>query len=133
MFLLDHRCLRLKGDRGSAHPVKHLQVRSNSPPLTPAANACHSVAVKVSTGPQRSLESRTATMPGRLLATSTQFPFPPLRELLRHTARDRSIAVIPRTFSHDQSSSCAAAWSISRDSFGPRAAACTNRNIPAYR
>src|ERR1019366_4207453 len=45
--------------------------------------------------PSGSLESLTATIPGRLRATSTQFPpVPPLRALLRHVARDRSGAVI---------------------------------------
>src|ERR1022692_257526 len=55
------------------------QDRSSSPDFTPAVNVSHSAGVKVSTGPVRSLESRTATMPGRLRATSTQPPpLPPL-------------------------------------------------------
>lgn len=43
------------------------------------------------------LESRTATLCGSP-ATSTQLPFPPLRALLRHSARDRSGVVIPHPF-----------------------------------
>ncbi len=39
-----------------------------------AVNASQAAGVKVSAGPAGSLESRTATTPGRLTATSTQFP-----------------------------------------------------------
>jgi hypothetical protein len=85
------------------------------------------------TGPVRSLESRTATAPGRLAAAWTQLPLPPLWVLVRQAARDRSGVGIPRIFPHGRGSSLsAAAMSISRVSFGPRAAACTNRNASAY-
>ena len=43
-------------------------------------------------GPSGLFESRTATTPGRLSATSTQlFAPPPLRSALRHLARSMSI------------------------------------------
>ncbi len=52
----------------------------------------HSPLLMSSTGPCVFLESRTATAPGRLRATSTQLPpLSPLREDLRHWARFRSI------------------------------------------
>src|SRR5216683_1052089 len=55
----------LSADLGSSQP------KSNSPPRTPAVNASHSAGVKARTGPPLFLESRTATVPGRLRATST--------------------------------------------------------------
>ncbi len=68
---------------------------SNSPSLTRPMNAAHSVRVNTSTAPSGSFESRSATTPARLSATSTQLLPPPLplRALLRHRARDRSIMV----------------------------------------
>src|SRR5260370_3054313 len=65
-----------------------------------AAQVCHaftcrmkvaqSAEAKIRLGPSGSLESRTATMPGRLVATSTHWPSPLLWLLLRHWARERS-------------------------------------------
>src|SRR5262245_6423632 len=53
---------------------------------------------KISTGPSVSLESRTATKPGWLSATSTQAPPLLLKLLVRHVAREglKSGASIPR-------------------------------------
>lgn len=42
--------------------------------LTEAVNAAHSSGEKTSAGPAGFLLSRTATTPGRLRATSTEFP-----------------------------------------------------------
>src|SRR6266496_3281079 len=69
------------------------QVMSNSPSRTPPTNASHSVAVNTSSGPGRSLESRTATLPSTN-ATSTQ-PLAPERELLRQSAEDGSTMRLP--------------------------------------
>src|SRR5215467_15718624 len=70
---------------------------SNWPALIPAVNARHAVRLTISAGPAGRLESRTATPPGRLPATSTQLSLAPLRKLLRHTALDRSGFIPPRT------------------------------------
>src|ERR1022692_3875393 len=73
------------------------QAASKSPLRTRTVNASHAAGVKTSLGPFGSFESRTATIPGRLLATSTQFPPDPLlRLLLRQTARESSCSGIPR-------------------------------------
>jgi DNA-binding transcriptional MerR regulator len=50
------------------------QPRSNWPARTWAVKARHSSGAKTSTGPSGSFESRTATRPGRLPATSTHAP-----------------------------------------------------------
>ncbi len=59
------------------------QAGPKSPVFTPAANSRQSAAVNISFGPAGSLLSRTATMPGRFRATSTQFPAFPLYDALR--------------------------------------------------
>jgi hypothetical protein len=46
------------------------QAVSKSPLRARAVNASHAAGVKASLGPRGSFESRTATIPGRLLATS---------------------------------------------------------------
>jgi hypothetical protein len=51
-----------------------LQSALSSPARIPAVNSLHCAEVSTRTGPLRSLESRTATIPGRLSATSTQAP-----------------------------------------------------------
>src|ERR1019366_1072564 len=85
-----------QGQRRRASDPSASQARSNSPVLIPAVNATHSSGVKVSLGPSGSFESRTATAPGRLRATSTQSPaLPPLHDDLRHSARLRSISPSP--------------------------------------
>src|SRR4051794_36846249 len=64
---------------------------SNSPVFTPPRKVAHSPGVKSRAAPLGFLLSRTATSPGRLEATSTQFPpLSPLRELFFHAAVDRS-------------------------------------------
>ena len=60
------------------------------PVLTPVTNACHSAAEMTSAAASGAFESRTATTPGRLMATSTHWPLALLKLLLRHWARDRS-------------------------------------------
>src|SRR5262245_48217085 len=67
--------------------------RVNSPFNVPAVKAAHSWTVKISTGPVGFLESRTATASGSI-ATSTQLPFAPLNELLRHSTLERSTLLI---------------------------------------
>src|SRR6202035_5623363 len=81
----------------SADPASaHAQGRSNFPAVTPAVNARHSSGAKTSFGPSGSFESRTATAPGRLRATSTQSPpLPALHDDLRHSARLRSMSPSP--------------------------------------
>ena len=60
-------------------------------PRVAARNAAQAARLKTSAGPSGSLESRTATIPGRFRATWTHWPpLPPLRVLVRHTAVDRS-------------------------------------------
>jgi hypothetical protein len=63
--------------------------------LSEDRNDRHASWVTTSAGPFGSFESRTATTPGRFRATSTQAPFWLLKVLLCHSARDRSICVIP--------------------------------------
>src|SRR6266436_4023789 len=99
----------------------------------PLMKDCHSRAVKVSTGPSRCLESRTATIPGRFPATSTHAPPLLLRVLLRHTARDRSTsgAAIPHLldFEGGQASSAATPAIMLLDSSGSSALATRWLNI----
>src|SRR6266851_1630661 len=56
--------------------------QSNSPFRTPSRNARHSSGRNLSTGPLTSLLSRIPTWPPGRSATSTQFPFAWLNELL---------------------------------------------------
>jgi hypothetical protein len=80
--------------RECGNPHCRALYRSNCPSRMPAAKACHSSGVKVSTGPSLSLLSRTPTMPGTFEATSTHAP-PPLLKLdfLHDIARDRSTSI----------------------------------------
>jgi hypothetical protein len=74
-------------------------------------------------------ESRMATRPGRLRATSTQLPFWPLRVLLCHVARDRSGWVNLGTSLVLAQVMVLAACSISlTDSSGCKAAASSRSN-----
>lgn len=65
---------------------------SNCAFCTPLMNVCHSAVVKINARPFGSLESRMATSPGRLVATSTQLAWPLLRLLFCQTTWDRSTA-----------------------------------------
>ncbi len=74
----------------------HRPQRENPPPFTPPTNARHSPGAQTSTGPCGFLESRTATAPGRPVATSTHSPpSPPDRLDLRQRATLRSISASP--------------------------------------
>src|SRR5260370_27149978 len=91
----------------------------------------------ISFGPSGSLESRTATTPRRLEATSTQLPPLLLKVLLRQMARDRSLSssaiVHPLFGRHGQASSAAAAVIRLTDSSGPSALATRWLNMAWYR
>ena len=67
----DRADLRLKGLQVDLVAV---QSALSSPARIPAVNCVHWAEVSTRMGPLRSLESRTATIPGRLSATSTQAP-----------------------------------------------------------
>lgn len=76
----------LPHDAASCHPIRQAVAR------TRAVKAAHSSWLMTRTGPWGFSLSRTATVPGRLQATSTQLPpLSPLREDLRHSARVRSV------------------------------------------
>src|SRR5579875_247080 len=70
--------------------------RPRYPARTESVKAAQSARLMTSAGPCGSLESRTATIPGRLRATSTQF-WPPLKELFRHSAAARSCFMVSCT------------------------------------
>ena len=79
---------------GPPYGQKAVNYSSNSPSRTPVVNVTHSPAVKTRTSPSGFLESRTATMPGRLRETSTQFACPLLRWLFFQTATEKSMSFI---------------------------------------
>src|SRR4051812_3834651 len=67
---------------------------SKAPDLILVETADQAAGENTRAGPAGSLLSRTPTMPGRLVATSTQLPpLLPLRLDFRHRARDRSLIV----------------------------------------
>jgi hypothetical protein len=98
--------------------------------------------VTTSAGPAGCAESRTATIPGRLAATSTQFwPSDELRALLRHTAPQRSIGPALGAMLHllqvirhaDHAIRRATSAIMARDSLGPAARATRWLNLRVYR
>src|SRR5437667_5647105 len=98
--------------------------------------------VTTSGGPSGCLESRMATIPGRLVATSTQFcPSGELRVLLRQTAPERSIGPALGAILHllqvvrhaDHVICSARAVIMARDSLGPSARATRWLNLRVYR
>ena len=81
---------RRSPEGGGCPHAAGLLARPGSPAFTAAVKAAQRMRVTVSAGPSGFLESRIATIPGRLRATSTQLSLAPLKELLRHSAVDRS-------------------------------------------
>src|SRR5215467_9674612 len=77
--------------RGAARPARDVGGLRQTVARKQVMKRAHSSRLMIRAGPSGFLESRTATMPGRLRATSMQLPpLPLLRVDLRHTARDRS-------------------------------------------
>src|SRR5215467_5726977 len=72
--------------RGAARPARDVGGLRQTVARKQVMKRAHSSRLMIRAGPSGFLESRTATMPGRLRATSMQLP----RVDLRHTARDRS-------------------------------------------
>ncbi len=71
---------------GAGRQVASIPVGLGCPFRIPAMSAVHAARLTISNAPSGSLESRTATIEGKLVATSTQLPCVPLWLLLRQIA-----------------------------------------------